>query len=635
LAAVTASGVLLTAGSAAAQVLTTSAPPAAPAPTVQNVEVRLVEWDLPPSIDMQAGAMMVDSHGRDTNRVWFVTRLGAPPRVVRFDPARSLMKGLAKWTAWDLSEFPAPSFTGGLKKLRTSHDRRFIFVRTQNNLQRIDTGRCNCTTTPQTCERTVWADQLGDNTSDVAIDDRNNVFTTYSPTSDPASSYVQMLRPGAAVDGVVKVKRWQIGATGPSGAGFCQGAAASGPCVSGIAVHPDYRNLLYFSEPAGNNIAELDISTGNLRRWSLTEAGAALGTTIREPRQLQIDKYGKVWAVTGSGHLVSLNTRNNYITAHQMPSGAPVAADVNDPYAVAPDDDVVGYTASGQSRVGMLVPSGRAVCVYPKPFCPLATFQDVVVKADRAPVQSGTAQPVGKRVQGQITRKTDGTFVEAIINSNLNDSELPLGITPNKSKAQGTFFYGVGVSTNVRIGFARLPVKQRLKCARDDDDTDDGWDSEHARVGHHHGEIEDDDDDGLYNEHDAPTTHEKATTSDPEPLQAGASRDYAITATSASLALLATATAQDDPLGQVVVDLLNSIGAPVGTQVVAPGTATTTLLAPSPGNYTARVRNLGIKPFSHMATLTIREAWNLVDAVEPALGSSLLPAPVEPIDPWP
>ena len=32
--------------------------------------------------------------------------------------------------------------------------------------------------------------------SDVAIDDRNNVFTTHSPNLDPALSYVQRLTPG-------------------------------------------------------------------------------------------------------------------------------------------------------------------------------------------------------------------------------------------------------------------------------------------------------------------------------------------------------------------------------------------------------------------------------------------------------
>ena len=620
-------------------------------PTVQPIEVRIVEWDLPPSLDFQAGAMMVDTHGHDNNRLWFVTRLGTaqppplpsqPARVVRFDPAKSLMKGDAKWTSWDLSEFPAAGFTGGLKKLKTSHDRRFIFVRSANNLQRIDTGRCDGPTkTPQTCERTVWADELGDNTSDVTIEDRNNVFTAYSPNNDPASSYIQMLRPGAPVDGaLVTVKRWKAGATGTSGAGFCLNASSSGPCLSGIAVHPDYRTLVYFSEPAGNNIAELDIQSGRLRRWSLTQAGVSLQMDIREPRNLQIDRKGNVWVVTGSGHVVSLDPQSNDITAHQMPAGAPVSDD-NDPYMVAPDDDLVGYTATGQSRVGMVIPSGRATCVYPTSSFPPVDFPKVPVKVDRATVQTGTASPVGKRVQGEITKKADGTFVEAIINANVgnpNDPDpsfFPLGMTPNKSKAEGTFFYGVGFSANVRVGFVRLPLKQKVKNARDDDDPDDGWDSEHNRPGHKHGEVDDDDDDGFYNEDfDGPMTRENVQNSDPAVLGPGQSSSFSLTATPTSLAVIGKATS-DNPVAQLVFELLDSVGRPVGSSVTAPGTATATLLLPSPGTYTARVRNVGLTSVSQTATLIVREPGNLLDPVEPPLGSIVLPAPVDPIDPWP
>ena len=108
-----------------------------------------------------------------------------------------------------------------------------------------------------------------------------------------------------------------------------------------------------------------------------------------------------------------------------------------------------------------------------------------------------------------------------------------------------------------------------------------------------------------------------------------------MTATSTSLAVIAKAVSEANPVAQLVVDLLNSLGAPVGTSVIAPGTAATTLLLPAPGTYTARVRNVGLASVTQTSTLIVREAWNLLDPIEPPLGSILLPAPVDPIDPWP
>jgi hypothetical protein len=93
------------------------------------------------------------------------------------------------------------------------------------------------------------------------------------------------------------VKRWTVG----DGAGFCPGAGLSAPCLSGIAVHPSNNRLVYYSEPSGNNIGELDVYTNQVRRWSLNPMGA------NEPRQLHVTRAGKIWVVTGSGDLVSLD----------------------------------------------------------------------------------------------------------------------------------------------------------------------------------------------------------------------------------------------------------------------------------------------------------------------------------------
>src|SRR6185436_15290694 len=133
-------------------------------------------------MDAQPGAMVVDSQGHDKNRVWFVTRLGAPQRAFKFEPPKSLMTGLARWTSWELSETGGPGFSGGLKKMRPSYDRRFVVVRTQNSLQVIDTKDCDNAVNP-TCKRTVWLDQVPEviSVSDVAVDDVNNIYTATTP----------------------------------------------------------------------------------------------------------------------------------------------------------------------------------------------------------------------------------------------------------------------------------------------------------------------------------------------------------------------------------------------------------------------------------------------------------------------
>ncbi|HXT32593.1 MAG TPA: hypothetical protein VN716_25000, partial [Vicinamibacterales bacterium] len=147
----------------------------------QTTTTHIVEWDIRAEtpIDLEPGAVVVDTHGRDKNRVWFLTRRGIQ-KVYRFDPAKSLMKGSAQWMSWQLSQLPTfLSSTGGLKRLKPSDDRRYVFVRTNENIQRVDTQKCKpgspkTTTsdaTPPTCELTIWQDQPGNtNVSDLAID---------------------------------------------------------------------------------------------------------------------------------------------------------------------------------------------------------------------------------------------------------------------------------------------------------------------------------------------------------------------------------------------------------------------------------------------------------------------------------
>jgi hypothetical protein len=605
----------------------------AAAQTVQNTTAHIVEWDLPAQADASPGAMVVDTLGDDQNRIWFLTRTGAPQRAFRFDPAKSLTKGFAQWRSWELADAnqQPPNFTGGVKRLRASRDRRFIFLRTTASLLRIDTQ--SCSGTPQTCPRTKWVDQAdnGFNVSDLAVDDLNNVFTTNAvDLNNPASSYVQMLKPGAARacgTSNASVTRWNVG----GGAGFCPTAAASGPCVSGIAGHPTNRNLVYYSEPTGSepgaadmkgNIAELNISTSanNVRRWSLAKLGRILGDDIHEPRQINIDSYGIVWVVTGSGHLVSLDPApgKNRMASHQIPLGQ-----TNDPFGVAPDDDVVGYTASGLNKVGMLFPKRPTVTVTPSTASVAPLCAPVDMFSERAKVAAGSVPPDGKVVQAFITTNPDGdVFVEAQLDSNGNDSTSPLGITPNKGKAEGTFFYAVGINTSSttdpqtgqtvavdRVGFVRLPMPQKAWHPRDDDDAEDGWDHNSHPAGWHTSAVGDDDADGLENAFDLPTAHENVQVVDgAPPIAGGQSADFPVTTSPTSLALIATATASD-PLAQIGVEIYDGVGLLVATSAPSLGVAVATVSLPAAGTYNVRIRNYGMTSVTHTPRLIVREPW--------------------------
>ena len=70
--------------------------PAVQQPAFQVRTAHLIEFNIPAKIDASPGAMVVDTRGEDNNRIWFVTRLGTQ-RVIRVNPAKSLMKGAAQF----------------------------------------------------------------------------------------------------------------------------------------------------------------------------------------------------------------------------------------------------------------------------------------------------------------------------------------------------------------------------------------------------------------------------------------------------------------------------------------------------------------------------------------------------------
>src|SRR3954451_15906760 len=156
--------------------------------TTNPPKARVIEWNLPAQGDASPGAVVVDTQGHDANRMWFVTRVGLNnPHLYRMEFPKSLMKGSAKWTSWKLNAILA----GGIRRVRASYDRRFIFVRTISStlgeaVERVETDPTKCS--GANCKTTVWQDfvSTGLDVSDVAIDDQNNVFTTHTPDFDPA-----------------------------------------------------------------------------------------------------------------------------------------------------------------------------------------------------------------------------------------------------------------------------------------------------------------------------------------------------------------------------------------------------------------------------------------------------------------
>jgi hypothetical protein len=156
-----------------------------------------------------------------------------------------------------------------------------------------------------------------------------------------------------------------------------------------------------------------------------------------------------------------------------------------------------------------------------------------------------------------------------------------------------------------------------MKHARDDNDPDDGFDDgrnhdgpdgHHGHDHHKHGEDNDDNDDnGLHNAYDTPS-YENVDAKDDAPLSGGQVVEYPVATSSLSLALIATATA-DDPLAQIGIDIFDPSGLFVANSAPTPGIAVATVPLPAPGNYKVRVHNYGLTPIVASPTTIVREPW--------------------------
>jgi hypothetical protein len=631
-----AAGLLLAAGTIAAAQTTQT--------TTQLGSAHIVEWDLPVPVDFNPGAVVVDTRGEDNNRAWFVTRLADTPagnrKVYRFDFQPSVMKnnGNARWTSWDLTEDIVNN--GGIAKLRPSHDRRFAIVRTSSSIQEVDTQACPAGTisNPTVCANGLRRWDFSDPespdpnsvfVSDIAVDDSRRVFTVGRSQAFP-TGYLQLLVPTKIAFTSSKtpvnapagtVTRWQV-----DGVDQCQSFGVSGFCNSGVDFQPSSQNLVYMSDQGTNAIAELNTATDTIRRWPLPLD--TTGQPVAEPRQLKIDSSGIVWVVTGSGHLVSLNPKNssgcpngtNRVTRHRIP---PEALQ-NDGFGVAPDSNIVGYTDANNNKVGMLRPRDAAICVKPAAVGTRKLDIAAIVTTVPTVVVSDVTPGIPKTVLKKTTRKQDGTFVEAVINTPAPtvdptmtppDSMSPLGITPIKAKGQGTFFYAVGATAGVdggtgtpsfakRVGFVRLGIPERINNPRDDEDSDDGFDTT-MHPTWHVSVVGDFDADGVPDQYDT-SNHENMTGFDPTPAASNSVTSYTVTTTASSLALIALAQA-DVATASMAVDVFNSAGTLVGTSGPVAGLAAITIPTPGAGTFTVKVRNLSAATVNVTPTFVVRE----------------------------
>jgi hypothetical protein len=208
---------------------------------------------------------------------------------------------------------------------------------------------------------------------------------------------------------------------------------------------------------------------------------------------------------------------------------------------------------------------------------------------------------------GMVFKKADGIFVEADIGPNSgNDSMEPLGISPNKGKGQGTFFYAVGLNGNGadRMGFVRFRLQDKIMRPRDDDDPNDGWTGTDSAT--LTPSLGDNDGDGLDDAFDNPTNWENVQVGNPTVIGGGGFADFTVATTTTSLALIATAVG-DNPLNPIAVEVYDPSGLLVANSAPTGGVAAATVALPLAGTYKVRVKNYGMTGVTSTPTLIVRE----------------------------
>jgi hypothetical protein len=346
-----------------------------------------------------------------------------------------------------------------------------------------------------------------------------------------------------------------------------------------------------------------------------------------------IDDNGRIWGITTSGNLFSLDIERNYnkatVTRHD-----PLGAAPEDLFAVAPDGGTIGFTDSNNDKVSVLFPKRVTKTVYPKITYPRTITR--VIDGIREDVMSSPhmVEPRYVTAEGvQYTNVGDGTYRETVISStgvdDPNPSLVPTGMAPDGARKTGSFFYGVtfGQEGRNRIGHLEVPVdpKEETDHRKDDDDyDDDGDDDDHDGDDDddgHGDDVDDDDDndctpdsmdkdwdnDGVENEHDSRSNRENKRT-DRGSMGPGQAKEYEMASDSNSLLMVAIVEAADltTPLS---IELVDPNGIVVLTTPPVLGKAVATATPALPGLYTVRVRNTGLKSTTYKTTLVGKSIW--------------------------
>lgn len=591
--------------------------PVSTTPTTSTPTAEVIEWDTPVDADGQAGAITADLYGNSSGTIWFSTRLGAP-RVYQFQPPANYKYGSGQATSWPLDP-AATGPTGGLKRIRSSFDSRFVYVRTGLALQKIDTLNQISTTY---CDDAIPDTQGGcasfSPVSDVAADHNYFVYYTFNGYLQRVNTNSSNCAPQQACPPVLATQ-WNLSTTTPlpalgySTAGVCNGnTQATNPCLAGVALNPRNDSLVYVAEPENNTVAEVNTnmqncSCSNVRRWDLSQIG------VYQPRQLNFDQDGILWIITGPDgggnvYLVSLDPSRNVATPFQIPPGA-----LQDTFGVAPDSGMIGYTANdanNEHKVGLLIPSGRGTTLAPtSAFASSSSFQ-ITPTCLPAPANTTPLSTAVRQVPAKFVNSTNGTFIEGLINQSASGSPqtsyYPLGIAPAFKKAVGTFLYAVGQPNDPvapptvnRVGFIRFPRKGfKAKHEREDKDCrDDGsdWDSQDC--------------DGIPDQYKTSDSKSRMDRQNDQ-LGPGQSRDYNFTANPNTLAIVA-AMQSDNALEPVSVQVIDPNGLTLAVALATPGFSVATVVPTIPGNYTIRVTNAGSLPINPETQMIAREPLTL------------------------
>jgi hypothetical protein len=643
--ALMAAGALALAIPAAAQTATSSTPATPTTPTATSGHV-LVEWDLMSlGGDFLPGALTVDDRSSSRNsKVWFVTRASGTtgPRLYRLSPGLNMKKDSAAAKSWDLGAI----LTGGLK-LRHSDDGRFAFVNVttadvNGALVAIDTGDDS---------RITWTDRpFFDQMSDVAVDTRGGgiaVFTAapfYDAADTVSNGVVQQLKPGYPqfLNGQwvvpAEVTRYPVG----NGAGTCvDGPSPGSPCIPGITVDRRRGRPIFFSEPTfapNGAIGEIDptpvrcptdpyATCARVRHWPLPTGTGA-------PRQIRADELGRIWGITSTGTLFSLEILRNcdraIVTRHD-----PIGPGPEFLFAVAPAGGVIGFTDTDNNKVSMIFPEKTN-----QPITATTTFVKPVKKTiyGKRECVYPTQQPIYPRIavaNGLTYRNAgDGTYRETYIDTGVFQSGTgspaasmsPTGMEPDGNWRTGAFFYGVGVSggTN-RIGHIEFKIDKHrdVECRkgdrdRDHDGIDDQNDDDVDGDGIPNALDNDNDNDGIPDALDSDANgdgiedvyqspaHRESKRSDSGQMAAGEAREYEMEYDAHSVLMTAIVEASDltAPLSIQIVD---DNGVVLLTTPPALGKVVATATPLLAGVYTVRVINGGTAPVNYKTTLVGRQ----------------------------